>query len=112
MSMYLEFEPHSWYFEFAIKKDPDFNDPCEFTYEAYSKRCIVHGQNLNPFNDFCEGYSSKWTAFTDDGNSYSIIVLHAETLKELKEKIVQHWLRDNGKHIPAFYEKALLKHKE
>jgi hypothetical protein len=53
MSLYLEFEPHSWYMGFAIKAK--------------------------------EG--GLWSAYTDDGNTYTIVEREASTLKELKALI-------------------------
>lgn len=59
MSMYLEFEPHSWYKGWAIRKN------------------IVG--DMHPL---------KWTAVTDDGiRTYAIQSISARTLKELKAKI-------------------------
>jgi len=59
MSMYLEFEPHSWYKGYAIKK-----------------------------NDISVEQPLKWTGLTDDGvKTYAIVSISARTLKELKNKI-------------------------
>lgn len=112
MSMYLEFEPHSWYFEFAIKYDENYNDKCEFRYSTDSKICIIHDGKINPWYDYCEGYAPKWSAFTDDGNTYGIIELHGDTLEELKHKIVEYWLKGGEEKAPVFYYKKLLKAKE
>lgn len=90
MSLHLEFEPHSWYMSFAIKKDEDYNDPCEFTYNVDSKNCIVHAQRAHPSDDVCEGYAPKWQAFTDNGNFYVIDEVHGGTLKDLKQQIKQY----------------------
>lgn len=60
MSMYLNFEPHSWYKGWAIKKSPQ----------------MMYGGILN-----------HWQAFTDDGNTYRIIELEAVTLADLKRQI-------------------------
>ena len=59
MSMHLEFEPYGWYMGWAIKK----NDPDTVSDGKY------------------------WEAFTDDGNTYTILEQFAGTLKELKQKI-------------------------
>lgn len=67
MSMHLEFEPHSWYMGFAIRDN-------------------LMGQG------HIEGIT-KWTAYTDDGNTYRIIDLEAGTLERLKSKIRQYHLR-------------------
>ena len=64
MSMYLEFEPKYWYMGFAIKD--------------YGK---LTGDNSGN----ARGY--RWEAYTDDGNTYSIVELEADTLKELKSLI-------------------------
>lgn len=64
MSLYLEFEPHSWYMGFAIKD-------CRLESDA-----------------------PRWVAYTDGGNTYQIHEREANTLKRLKDKIrkyhVQH----------------------
>jgi len=64
MSLSLNFEPHSYYMGWAIK---------------------YHGKMTwdNPGNE--RGYI--WEAFTDDGNTYRILQIEADTLKELKELI-------------------------
>jgi hypothetical protein len=67
MSLYIDFEPHSFYRGFAIRKwDGD--------------GFIYH------FN--AEGY--KWEAYTDNGNTYQVDTLQADTLKELKQKITEY----------------------
>jgi hypothetical protein len=97
MSLYLEFDPHSWFMGFAIKYNDDYNDPCEWTYNTDSKNCIVHGQRSHPSDNYCEGFTPKWNAFTDNGMSYSIDDLDAPTLHELHEKIRQYHLsKHNG----------------
>ena len=59
MSMILDFEPHSWYKGWAIKK--------------------MTPTKLHPL---------KWQAMTDDGvRTYAIISVSAKTLKGLKIKI-------------------------
>jgi len=63
MSMYLNFEPHSWYRGFAIEKTGiSHNDITNYPYNAY----------------------------TDDGNTYTIVELHATTLKQLKQSITNY----------------------
>ena len=59
MSLHIEFEPHSWYRGFAIEK-PEHNDP----------------ENYN-----------RYYAYTDNGNTYRVDTLQADTLKELKQLI-------------------------
>ena len=61
MSLYLNFEPHSWYKHFAIKDN-----------------------RLDDVEDY------RWSAYTDDGNTYRIIRLDANTLKELHDKITSY----------------------
>ncbi len=73
MSMYLNFETHSWYMGFAIEKDP-LSSP-----ES----------------------SWKWTGLTDDGNTYQIIEFNADTLRDLKQQIRDYYRRDNYEHCPA-----------
>ena len=57
MSMYLEFTPHSWYMGFAIRDERD----------TTAGDC--------------------WSAYIDDGNTYSIVALTATTLTALKAEI-------------------------
>jgi hypothetical protein len=109
MSMHLEFEPHSWYYGFAIKKDDNYNDPCATVTENDEQFCTVHGKRLYWFQDYCEGHAPKWSAFTDDGNTYSIVELHGTTLRELQHNIRSYWLR---KGMPAYYAAKLLKSPE
>lgn len=67
MSLHLEFEPHSWYMGFAIKDD----------------RADTAGD--------------VWAAYTDDGMTYSIVSLTAETLDDLKAQIREyHLCKHNG----------------
>lgn len=97
MSMYIEFDAHSWYMGFAIKHDPEYNDPCEFTYNTDSKNCIVHDQKVHPSSACCEDYATEWSAHTDDGNTYRIVTLRGATLAELKQKIREpHLCKHNG----------------
>jgi len=112
MSLYLEFNPHSWYFEFAIKKDNEPNDPCMIIDRDEDAFCRVHGVETGRYDNWCRKYAPKWSAFTEDGNTYSIVELHSTSLEGLKQKIVKYWFRDNGKHLPAYYSKKLLKAKE
>lgn len=70
MSLHLNFEPHSWYKGFAIRDN----------------RTSGHDQrNLERPLEAGEGY--RWSAYTDDGNTYRIIERHADTLRELKQHI-------------------------
>ena len=73
MSLHLEFEPHSWYKHFAIRK--------------------WDGEGFLPYFN---ASSYKWEAYTDDGNTYRTVMLEADTLEELKEKITDwHEKRNN-----------------
>lgn len=67
MSMHLDFEPHSYYKGFAIKKTDIIAAP--------GSRQV------------------EWSGYTDNGNSYRIDKLHADTLKELKQKITEYYNR-------------------
>ena len=60
MSLHLEFDPHSWYMGWAIKKS------------LY----IFEGE-------------PQWSAYTANGMTGFVEELHANTLKELKQKIKQ-----------------------
>ncbi len=67
MSMYVEFDPHSWYMGFAIKDD------------RKSIEC-----------------DEPWQAFTADGNTYSIVTLGGGVLDELKYRIRQYHLEQHN----------------
>jgi len=68
MSMYLNFEPHSWYKGFAIKK-------------RTLERDVVKDTPINYY---------LWQAYADNGNTYGIDRVFAPTLKELKQKITEY----------------------
>lgn len=70
MSLHLEFEPHTWYMGFAIRDN-------------------LMGQG------HVDGIT-KWTAYIDDGNTYQIVELEANTLDRLKSKIRQYHLRKHN----------------
>lgn len=65
MSLHLEFEPHSWYMGFAIKDN---------RFKSYG----------DPKN------RDTWEACTDDGNTYQVVELGADTLKDLKQQIKEY----------------------
>lgn len=69
MSLSLEFKPHSWYKEFAIKDDRDMQH-----YPTYQT-------NL------------PWYAVTADGNTGYLVEFEADTIKELKTKITEYRTR-------------------
>lgn len=68
MSLHLEFEPHSWYMGFAIKKDQ----------EPYSV-------NETP--------RTIWRGYIDNGNTYQVDEEAAYTLKLLKQRIKNYHVR-------------------
>jgi hypothetical protein len=112
MSLSLNFEPHSWYFGFAIKKDDEFNDPCEIIDRDEDPYCRVHGKETGRYDQVCAGFAPKWQAFIDDGMTYRIHDRFSTTLEGLKKEIVLYWFRDGEKHLPVYYEKKLRKAKE
>lgn len=67
MSLHLEFEPHSYYKGFAIRK-----------------------WNLDGFTPTEKLEFTPWTAYTDNGNTYRIDELNANTLQELKQSITAY----------------------
>jgi hypothetical protein len=76
MSLHLTFEPHSWYMGFAIRTP---------------QTLFFDNEEPAPY----------WLAYTDDGNTYRVIELHAATLAELRHRIRDWHRRGNGQHIPA-----------
>lgn len=68
MSMYLDFEPHSWYMGFAVKDD-----------------------RIDTAGDV-------WAAYTDDGITYRVLSLTAETLGSLKEQIRDYHLKEHNSY--------------
>lgn len=68
MSLLLEFEPHSWFMDFAIK------DNRWETRATYKK------------------HFATWEAFTESGNTYRADHLEADTLADLKQKIAAYHL--------------------
>ena len=76
MSLYLEFEPHSWFKGFAIQHN----------------RTQGHDNNYLERNmSDSEGYA--WSAYTDNGMTGYINERHANTLKELKNNITAYHAR-------------------
>lgn len=71
MSLYIEFEPHSWYKGFAIRDN---------------KASGYDSANLE--NKLENGY--RYTAYTDDGMTYRIVEKQADTLKQLKQQITDY----------------------
>lgn len=74
MSLYIEFEPHSWYKGFAIRDNKA---------SGYD--------NANLENNY------RYTAYTDDGMTYRIIEKQADTLKQLKQQITDYRNKEKTK---------------
>ena len=66
MSLHINFEPHSYYKGFAIED-----------YRAQAS-----------------GVDGNWSAVTDNGNTYRVDMLEANTLKELKQLITEYRERE------------------
>lgn len=86
MSLHLEFEPHSWYMNFAIKNNREQRRD-----QSNLERPIA--------ND--EGF--KWSAYTDNGMNYQIVEFHADTLKQLKSQIKDYTVKETNR-IKRLYE--------
>lgn len=67
MSLHLEFTPHSWYMDFAIKK-----------------------WDLSGLSAEDKSQATKWTGYHLNGMTGYIVERNADTLKELKRKIKQY----------------------
>lgn len=72
MSLSLDFEPHSWYKGFAIRN--------------YRTESETHREN-----------AYNWYAYTDNGNTYQVDMLQADTLQELKDAINAYYERQNAR---------------
>lgn len=70
MSLHLNFEPHSWYKGFALRKWD--GDGYKYHFNA-------------------EGY--KWEAYTDNGDTYRVDTVAADTLRELKQQIREYHVK-------------------
>lgn len=71
MSMYLEFDPHSWYMGAAIRDN--------------ARTDYIGGNTATHIQP------RRWSAYIEDGMvTYSVIELHAHTLAELKSKIKEY----------------------
>lgn len=77
MSLYLNFEPHSHYMGFAIRDNRT---------EGHDQ------QGLERSLDNDEGH--RWSGYTDNGNTYRVDELHADTLRELRGQIKQYRARE------------------
>lgn len=69
MNLSINFDAHSFYKGFAIYDNRDYT---------------LQIQVLGPISRY------KWHAFTDNGNTYRIDELKAETLRELKQLITEY----------------------
>lgn len=78
MSMYLEFEPHSWYMGAAIQK-------LEVPYE--------NGEGVA---------GNIWNGYLENGWNYSIVEFSALTLKDLKQQIKEYRYNE-AKRIARLY---------
>lgn len=88
MSLHVNFEPHSWYMGFAIRK----------TFDRYAFTCDSRHHDRqcnNPVGECCKD-CFNWEAYTDDGNTYSIVTLEANTLKDLKLQIRNYWRKQGS----------------
>lgn len=74
MSLSINFTPHSHYMGFAIKHD--------------NGELIGSDDDLEPYTD--DGYI--WEGYIDNGNTYMVDMLHADTLEKLKQRIRQYHL--------------------
>lgn len=87
MSLHLNFEPHGWYMGFAIK-DPG---------RDISPEAVDAWNEQTPEQKAAYRFVYPWRAYTDDGNTYRIVELEADTLRELRQKIRHYHLeRRNG----------------
>jgi len=66
MSLYINFEPHSYYRGFAIRD---------------CRRELIEDTGE---------LAGVWNAITDNGNTYRTVDLEADTLKELKQLIREY----------------------
>lgn len=80
MSLHLDFEPHSWYMGFAIKK------------------------NLTPSTENEHG-GQRWRAFTANGNTYQVDEVSGTTLKEIRQAIIEYHLRQQNGYAERILER-------
>lgn len=90
MSLHLEFEPHSWYMGWAIKREQ------LDTGEAIGER----GHSLAGTRK----RSSLWSAYTANGMTGYVEETHADTLKQLKQQIKQRTLAERER-VAGLYER-------
>jgi hypothetical protein len=82
MSLHLDFEPHSWYMHFAIRK-------------------VEHGYKYSVLHQ-------RWQAFTDNGNTYRVDELNALTISDLRQKI-RDYHKQREQRIKELYERLEVK---
>ena len=73
MSLYLDFEPHSYYKNFAIRNNRE---------QGHDQRNLER----KLAND--DGF--KWAGYTENGDSGHLVIRYADTLKELKTLITEY----------------------
>lgn len=73
MSLHLEFEPHSWYKDFAIKDN----------------RASGHDQS-NVERSLLNNEPYRWSAYTANGMTGYIVERHADSLAHLKRSITEY----------------------
>lgn len=74
MSLTLEFDPHSWYMGFAI------NDTADMKYPGKVYRIDAN----------------RWHAYTDNGSTYYVDEVVADTLADLKQAIRAYHVRQHN----------------
>ena len=88
MSLYLEFEPHSWYGGAAIQK-------VAVPHEKMPNKTV--------------GYI--WNAYLENGWNYTILEFSAKTLKELKNQI-RLWHVNEQSRIERLYSNDAITNKQ
>ena len=84
MSLYINFEPHSWYKGFAIKHNTEKDS-----------------------SGFYIDEGAKWQAYTDDGNTYRVVTIESDkSLVDLKSKIRDYWAKEEIR-IKKVYDSLL-----
>lgn len=80
MSMYIDFEPHSWYMGTAIKHN-------------------IADDSDKPFeeNDY------EWKGYLENGWNYTIVEFSSSTLKDLKRQI-KDWHNKENERISNLYK--------
>lgn len=73
MSMYVEFEPHSWYMGAAIKQN----------------KSVLYERLNGNWN------ASKWSGYLENGWNYTIIEFEADSLKEIRQQIKRYRIQEN-----------------